>query len=104
MKTETRTYTLYQTTELSEESKEKGSSSLLMVKSDEERLTQQELNCWIQVINATVYTYNKKRLNKKTIGMYEQAKKNQSVKTYTSPNKNISCLLHIELKYSNLNF
>ena len=35
--------------------------------------------------------------------MYEQAKKNQSVKTYTSPNKNISCLLHIELKYSNLN-
>lgn len=46
MKTETRTYTLYQTTELSEESKEKGiSSSLLMVKSDEERLTQQELNC-----------------------------------------------------------
>ena len=38
MKTETRTYTLYQTTELSEESKEKGSSSLLMVKSDEERL------------------------------------------------------------------
>ena len=45
MKTETRTYTLYQTPELSEESKEKGSSSLLMVKSDEERLTQQELNC-----------------------------------------------------------
>ena len=45
MKTETRTYTLYQTTELYEESKEKGSSSLLMVKSDEERLTQQELNC-----------------------------------------------------------
>lgn len=79
MKTETRTYTLYQTTELSEESKEKGSSSLLMVKSDEERLTQQELNCRIQVINATVYTYNKKRLNKKTIGRYEQTKKKISL-------------------------
>ena len=41
MKTETRTYTLYQTTELSEESKERVLRHF-DGKSDEERLTQQE--------------------------------------------------------------